>query len=385
MSSDTPDEETTLDQFVNRSEDQESTESSSTITNHSSGSDPEQDTRSRSASDEDSVDDQNPEKRDSLELDNPHLQTESKIITRCLHNNAGVTLKESSAIRYCTSLRFYEDFISGIGVLNADRSDVWEFLKHRVRNDRSKETVMSDLSAIKKLYKWIDLDKQHEAEIKYVDLTRLDISAFQFSEPAQREPLETDELESLYDAMDRTRDRLMVSVGAETGARNNDICRIKLSRLDIDDDDPKIEMTNTKTGGTYPSYISQILATDIKFFIDHKRPAYPSHQDSDYLFLSHHGGRLSSGYFTKIVKEAAKDAGIQQVIATQATPEGERDVHRVTPHTLRHTFNHLMEKEDVPVEYRAKALDQDSLEVNRKYYSHDDSGHREYVKKLHDR
>jgi integrase/recombinase XerD len=270
---------------------------------------------------------------------------------------------------------------------SVEMSDICTYLKHRVSNGKARTTVGVDLSAIKNLYTWMFLETEKDVEINYPELDAIDISKLQFPDPISREPLETEELELLYEHMNCFRDRLITTVAAETGARNSDVRRITLSRLDLKAEDPQIKLTNTKEGGTYTAYISKSLATEIEYYIDQRRPAYPSYEDFDYLFLSNEGGKLSSDRFTRIVRNAAERAGIQSVIGTQVQRRGnenvENNLYRVTPHTLRHTFNNMLEKEDVPAEHRAKALDQDSVEVNREYYSHEDIDYAKFVKRLH--
>lgn len=377
----------TLDQFVSGSDKESSDDSSSSTPNDTPNSTTDNPSTSSTDSEKNRTTQTETTPIDSKDSYNPKLQTDSPIVTKCLHDMSGVRVKKSSAESYASNLRLFVNWLQEKEIESVKITDVWTYLKHRVSNGKAKTTVTGDLTAIKNLYGWIFLETEKSIEIDYLELEAINISKLQFPDPISREPLEEEELELLYEHMNCFRDRLMATVAAETGARNSDVRRITLSRLNLKDEDPQIELTNTKEGGTYPAYISKFLATEIEYYIDQRRPAYPSYEDSDYLFLSNTGEKLTTRQFNSNIKDAAERAGIQSVIGTRVQRQGdenvEQNVHRVTPHALRHTFNNMLEKENVPAEHRAKALDQDSIEVNREYYSHEDIDYAKFVKRLH--
>jgi len=75
--------------------------------------------------------------------------------------------------------------------------------------------------------------------------------------------------------------------------------------------------------------LGQYAVDAIRDYLNAARPHYSGRKTSPYVFLNHHGGRLSRMGFLKILRQCVALAGIRR---------------RVTPHTLRHSFaTHLLE------------------------------------------
>jgi integrase/recombinase XerD len=362
------------DSNLPREPDSEETDSATTLGNH------------EESSDEVSICDQRPS---PTIPDDVNLETGSKLATQCLREEIYASITEGTASVYAICLRGYIEFIPNNNVTDCDVSDIRAYLKRRARNGRRESTITQDLSAIKKVYTWIKIETDLQTEVDLFILDDLSASDFQTPDPINREPLDPQELELLYDSFDRHRDKLMATVAGEIGARNIDITKIKLE--DIDFEKNEIELNNTKAKRRYTQPISDQLAVDLMHYIKQQREAYLIDADNEYLFPSQHGGRLSENWFCQIIKNAAERAGIQDIIGRVPLKRGEdrsesqnNKVHRVTPHTLRHTFNNLMADAEIPVEARADALDQDSIEVNKEYYTESSDEYKEYIReRLH--
>jgi integrase/recombinase XerD len=322
------------------------------------------------------------DQRESVEpFDDVNLETGSKVATQCFREEAEATIKKSVARRYACSFRQYVEFID-CSVIDADESDVREFIKQRARNNRRGKTLGVDLPAIKKVYNWL---KYLDINMDVALLNDISPSEFKTPDPINREALDREELEELYDALDRPRDKLMATIAAELGPRNVDVTKIKID--DIDFEANEIKLNNSKAGRTYTLPISPVLSVDLMHYLNQQRDAHVVGEENEYLFPSGHGGKLSRQRFNEIVKNAAEKAGLQEVIGTAPAEPGvdaengpEVKYHRVTPHALRHTFNVLMKEAGIPAESRSDALDQDSIDVNKKYYTPDSEEYKELIR-----
>jgi len=177
----------------------------------------------------------------------------------------------------------------------------------------------------------------------------------------------------------------------ELGPRNVDIRSIKVD--DVDLENQEIELSNTKSGGSYSALITNQLLLLLRRWIDEERAAHPKADTTDYLFPSKLGGMLGSSWFCQIVKKAAERAGIQEKVQSEA-PLSEREkkvlgtdkdyieYSKVTPHVLRHTFNYLLQEAGIPREHRSKALDHNSEEVTKEFYDHKESNYQELMREL---
>ena len=166
--------------------------------------------------------------------------------------------------------------------------------------------------------------------------------------------------------------------------------RAKIS--DDDETDDIIQVPNTKTGGHYPVPISDQMAMSLERWIKIGRKSIVSDPGNTYLFPSKEGGKLDyGGSLTAIVHEAAEKAGLQEVVAQREPTEAEKrngvkkdmiEYHRVTPHLLRHTFSLLLEQAGLNTEARRDALDHQSIETTKKYYTHTKSDYERLIREL---
>lgn len=312
-----------------------------------------------------------------------------------LRTNTGTTIATGSAASYCSSLSIFIDFLHerGVNVCEADIRDVREYFNMRVRQNRSENRLSGDRTAIANLYKHIELYREADTTLSHT-LIREEIkpSAFRTKERFEREPLTKKEVKKLFDAVDKPRNRLIIQVAVELGPRNVDICKLKTS--DVNLDEKKVTLTNTKAGGTYTLPISNGLSLLLRRWIEVERWAMGVVQDNPYLFPSHSGGSLSQSRVRCIVSQAAERAGIQEVVGEIPITKNQKEsmnikqdvrkVYRVDVHTLRHTFNQLLIEAGVPRDARSAALDHSSTDVTKEFYDHQESNYQELLKQLFD-
>lgn len=293
---------------------------------------------------------------------------------------------------YATQLKYFVRFLhkNNKSVINAEFKEVDRFFKDLAARGLTESTLSGYRTAIANLLKYIRLFQNIEPNVKW-DMIHEGIkpSEYQTSEGFDREPLEKEEVKKLYDELE-FRDKLMVQVGVELGPRNADIRRIKLEDVDLDDN--MILLHDTKNKDTYESPITSGLSLLLRRWINVERAQIPHSSETNYLFPSHKGGKLTGNSFAKIVREKAWDAGIQEVVDTAPLREKQKEIldtdkdcrefHRVTPHTLRHTFSNLLKDAGLPIKERSKALNHDNTITTEEFYDEDERDYKELMRRL---
>jgi len=327
--------------------------------------------------------------RDEIDV---NLKTKSESATRYLRSSCGSVFTESTAITYCSFLRGYIRFLHNrsLSIFTAENKDVISYMKLRSQNGRREKTIKGDKTAITGLYKWIRLQTDRDAQVDFLAIKSINTSRFLTPPAIQREALNPDELNALYNEFKRLRDRLMATVGAETGPRSIDLRSIRID--DVDFSGQEIMLSDQKTGGSNSIPISDVLATELKHWLDVYRPTYNGSENHDYLFASSSGGQLSAGYLLTIIQDAAERAGIQEVIAETEITKREREARgvtsdvrqwkRVNVHVLRHTFNRILEDAGLSLKLRRDALNHDQSETTEKYYSSDSTEYKDLIREF---
>jgi integrase/recombinase XerD len=337
------------------------------------------------------MDDEEPDSQNNnLDSDANEFHTGDSIANNFLETISGAEIQESSARRYESCLKRYIRDLEGFGktLLDAQSIDVKKHFRKMARDNLSKKTLQLAHSSILRLYKFIHIETSKEADIDLFILDEIDVNNYQARDVVEKEPLTKCELEKLFEAMNSKRDRLIALVGSETGARNESIRNIKLSDVDLEDN--KMSILNTKSGGSYPIPISQEVALKLERWIAVERDARLSGNNSEYLFPSEEGGKLETGDSLRdIIKSAAEEAGIQEVAYEREATEAEkqrgwkkRREYRVTPHILRHTFSHLLDTAGLDSKARSKALDHADVEITEEVYTHAEADYMDLIREL---
>lgn len=147
------------------------------------------------------------------------------------------------------------------------------------------------------------------------------------------EVLSIEEIQSILDSVDLstdhgTRNRALLEVLYACGLRVSELTHLKISNMYADIGFIKVLGKGDKER-LVP--IGEEALKHIQFYMDgvrrHLPKIDPSHED--YIFLNRRGRKLSRVMIFMIVKDSAKDAGIEK---------------NVSPHTFRHSFaTHLVE------------------------------------------
>lgn len=131
----------------------------------------------------------------------------------------------------------------------------------------------------------------------------------------------------------KLRNRLVVLFQYYTGLRRQEVSDVKLE--DLDRENRKVQV-HGKGGKTHTAHWQPKLDGLLSAWIDGGyRKASPYGRESEHLFVTRSSPRLSGDQINQIVKQAAENAGIQEVLFTDSRGWNH---YKVTSHILRHSF-----------------------------------------------
>jgi site-specific recombinase XerD len=153
------------------------------------------------------------------------------------------------------------------------------------------------------------------------------------------------EVTDLFKALNTKKSRLMISLMYAAGMRVSEIAALKVDDLNFEESIGKINQAKGRKDRIFniPKFL----------FLKLKKHSDKSNESGEtYLFPGHDGKKMTSRNIQKIVKLAAKKAGIK------------KDVH---PHTLRHSFaTHLLE-DGTDIRFIQELLGHSSLSTTEMY------------------
>jgi len=157
--------------------------------------------------------------------------------------------------------------------------------------------------------------------------------------------LTTEELQALLEVSEaKPRNHCLLEFIYSTGARISEALDMKTVALDLNKNTALVK--SGKGDKDRLIILSKHASRDIKEYL-RKRTTL-----SDYLFPSRSGGRLSTRYVQKMIKDYAHKAKIKK---------------RVTPHVLRHTFATHMLENNVDIRAIQELLGHNSLATTQIY------------------
>lgn len=206
---------------------------------------------------------------------------------------------------------------------NVTETDIKEYIKHLSKKKLSDKTIARKISSLKTYYKYLMIT----SKIKTTPLEFIII-------PKQKKDLPTvlsiEEvllllnipLKTIYDY----RNKAMLELMYATGLRISELINLKMSNIDLE-----LNLIKTIGKGNKERIIpiGDYATEYLKVYIYDYRSLFIKRQNSEYLFLSKLGTKMSRQMFFKIIQHLA----VQQNIKT-----------KFSPHTLRHSFaTHMLE------------------------------------------
>lgn len=235
-------------------------------------------------------------------------------------------LSKNSVEAYRRDISKFEKFLEGrkIDILSARREEVVTFMAHLRQSGLGSRSVARNMVAVRMLYRFLKSER-------YLDTLPTDNIELPRSFRSLPDTLSPEEVERLLEAPDTKerlgmRDRAMFELLYATGLRVSELVTITVNRLNLE-----VGFLVALGKGSKERVVpmGEVAMGFIKDYIRSSRVKILKGRESEYLFITARGGRMTRQGFWKIVKKCTLKAGIYK---------------KITPHTLRHSFaTHLLE------------------------------------------
>lgn len=297
----------------------------------------------------------------------------SRHVERYLTRSEGLVAEQTHKNRKSNLKRFEQWLRSNHDgdVTNVDPLMIEDFLISLSNDGYAGGSVDEHYYAVKGLYDHLDdkLDVIEETPFEGVDRSDLSriLSGNRKAEVAREEitylsPEQVDELAENVPAP-RFRNELMVRLQFHTGLRQGELVAIKID--DIDREERSINVHAPKTGKNRTTYYQPSLDFLMNQWLDGgERAAFPPSGSSEYLFVSRQNEQLLKNRPNKVVREAAKNMGIQEELYQDVKGDTR---YKYSSHVLRHSHAIAAIRSNIDIERVRRHMGHSSLEQTQKY------------------
>ncbi|TXB67060.1 tyrosine-type recombinase/integrase [Vicingus serpentipes] len=221
-------------------------------------------------------------------------------------------LKQYALSTAKTYINMFERFINHYKnkeLTHVNENDIRTYLQLLVQQEKSHSYINQMINSIKFYYEVV-----LEMPNRFYSVER----------PIKKESLpkviSLEEVQNIINNTNNIKHRCIVSLLYSAGLRRNELLNLKLE--DIDSKRMVITIKNGKGNKDRQTILSETVLADLRSYYIEWKPKL-------FLFESPNGGKYSPESVLKIIKTAAKKAGIRK---------------NITPHMLRHSFaTHLLE------------------------------------------
>lgn len=278
-----------------------------------------------------------------------------------------------------------------------ERNDLANWTDH-MNGNRSVQDINNRLTGVRNAYKVlmrqnvVDGDsEEHEIfEFSISDEvqkakggvpTQREVAANEAGPRVQYETISPEEYQKLLENVNhpRFRNQLICKMMWQLQLRSEEITTIKLDHI-YDDENLIVIKDAKKNSADDDLWYDNYYKDDLQFMLDEWRDkrredlAPAMAEESDYLLLSHQSPKLKPSTVTGIVREAAKNAGINVKMTTDAKGDTR---WMVSSHTLRRSSaTYIANKTDYPLHMLADDLNHRSVDTTRDRYVRTDDEER---------
>ena len=278
--------------------------------------------------------------------------------------------------------------------ITASPSDIRSFIKSMQLDGLVDTTICSRFASVSKFFHYLktDPDRPDDEKIENptaeVNLRRdHDITnTAEYTSVIHREGREDiiapsyEELKPLFEyapgdtGFSKVRNELICRMFWQTALRSDELARVRVNKVDTDNRQIKIrsaKLNQEDHPDLYQRYVFYEPHLDylIHRWLDKRAEKDPDEENS-YFFIGQRGGQLNSAYLSRIVKEAAHNAGIQEPLAKDA--DGSVKQWLYTAHRLRHSrITHLANKTDMDLNFIRMMAGHASMDTTLDYVDPD--------------
>lgn len=304
---------------------------------------------------------------------------ESATLVERFHTRMEVEKSEGTADRYRGCVRRWSEYLRDehdMALLDATTGEVSMYLRSLLSEDYAPDTVHVTRAAISQFHSAVEMMEEEGVDISPPEenpIEGLDISGWSALKKGTVKSqklhedvhyLTPEEKDRLVDNVPSPtlRNELVIRLLYQTGVRRGELTSIRLS--DIDRDEREIQIRAEKTHGNRTVYYHPSLDSLFSLWIDGERNALLTADESPYLLPTHQSEQIVGYTIERVVKRAARDAGIQEELYTDKN--GSRKM-KVTPHTLRHSCAVQSLKNGIDVRTVQKLLGHAKIETTEQY------------------
>lgn len=246
---------------------------------------------------------------------------------------------ESTVKNARSNLRHFSRFLDNENLsVNAISSDDLEEYFHQMdREDYSNHTIRNRYLTVRQLLDHLGVEEDSENPANQFKISKYASRKNKREEEAleKRVWLEREEINDLVEAapQPKVRNRCLILFMYYTACRRSEVSRVKLANMDFEERKAKVRSPKTDKTITvrWQPHLDQLLQK----WKDEYREEYINADSSPYLFITQKANRVAPNHISRIIRKAAKDAGLQEVLYEDNAGNKRR---RVTSHALRHSF-----------------------------------------------
>lgn len=282
----------------------------------------------------------------------------------------------------------------GLNPKKVEESDVRRFIDQNMH--KADTMIASLLSTVSVFYVWAC--NRNYSENNPTEAVSLDDADYNYIDPQTSQKVKVlqqrgdtddavvaippEDVQKLFEhpGSPAIRNELMTRLLYQTGVRSVELSNVRIS--DIDFGKREIRITSAKADPGDENYIRYVYYHEnldylMREWLKKERPSFPTADESERLLLTNQKELMRPSYISRLVKDQAKEAGVNEPIGEDANGNTR---WLVTAHTLRHSMashsangTHTVDSDDdgIPVHMLAKILGHKNLDTTMKYVSTD--------------